>query len=94
MWANLIQRWLMQVDRGELVGADAEAAMAIDHETKIVSLQSKVGQLTMELDLLKKTRHLRPVTGSETSSRRHRDVIETSSIISGPQAAPSGGGAK
>jgi transposase-like protein len=81
--ANLIQLWLTQFDRGELVGEEVEAAMAIDYEAKIAALERKVGQLTMELDLLKKAPRLRLVTGSETSS-----------IISGPQAAPSGGGAK
>jgi hypothetical protein len=37
-----------------LVGEEVEAAMAIDYEAKIAALERKVGQLTMELDLLKK----------------------------------------
>jgi len=44
---------------------------------------SKVGQLTMELDLLKKAPKLRLVSSSENSS-----------IVSGPKAAPSDGDAK
>jgi transposase len=80
---NLIQLWLAQFDRGELNGEEVEAAMAVDYEAKIAALERKVGQLTMELDLLKKTPRLHLVSSNETSS-----------IISGPPAAPSGGGAK
>ena len=54
-----------------------------EYEAKIAALERKVGQLTMELDLLKKAPRLRLVIGSETSS-----------IVSGPKAAPSDGGAK
>ena len=56
--------------------------MLADYEAKIAALERKVGQLTMELDLLKKAPRLRLV-----SSREH------SSIVSSPQAAPSDGGA-
>ena len=42
--------------------------MLIDYEAKIAALERKVGQLTMELDLLKKTPHLRLVSDSESSS--------------------------
>jgi transposase len=54
-----------------------------DYEAKIAALERKVGQLTMELDLVKKTVHLKTVRNSEPSS-----------VISGPQPALSGGGAK
>jgi len=47
--------------------------MVIDYEDKIAALERKVGQLTMELDLVKKTPRLRLVSGNERSS-----------IVSGP----------
>jgi transposase len=81
--ANLVHLWLTQYDRGELNAEEVEAAVVSEYEAKIAALERKVGQLTMELDLLKKTPHLRLVSGSETSS-----------IISGPKAVPSDGGAK
>ena len=55
--ANLIQFWLSQFDRGELDGDEAEASVVAEYEAKIAALERKVGQLTMELDLLKKTVH-------------------------------------
>ena len=81
--SNLIQLWLTQYDRGELNGEEVEASVLADYEAKIAALERKVGQLTMELDLLKKKPHLRLVSDNENSS-----------IVSGPQGAPSGGGAK
>ncbi|MEO8523150.1 MAG: transposase [Caldimonas sp.] len=53
--ANLIQLWLTQFDNGELTGEEVEASMVIYYEAKIAALERKVGQLTMELDLVKKT---------------------------------------
>jgi transposase len=81
--ANLVHLWLTQFDRGELDAEEVEATLAIEYEAKIAALERKVGQLTMELDLLKKAPRLRLVTGSETPS-----------IITGPKAALSDGGAK
>lgn len=81
--ANLVQLWLTQYDRGELDADEVEATLVTEYEAKIAALERKVGQLTMELDLLKKAPRLRVVTGSETSS-----------IVTGPKAAPSDGGAK
>ena len=81
--ANLIQIWLRQFDNGELTGEEVEASMVIDYEAKIAALERKVGQLTMELDLVKKTPRLRLVSDNENSS-----------IVSGPKAVPSDGGAK
>ncbi len=81
--ANLIQLWLTQYDRGELDREEVEAAVLAEYESKIAALERKVGQLTMELDLLKKTPRLRLVSDNENSS-----------IISGPKAAPSAGDAK
>ena len=81
--ANLIQWWLTQYDRGELGIDEVEAGLLADYEAKIAALERKVGQLTMELDLLKKAPRLRRVSDNENSS-----------IISGPKAVPSDGGVK
>jgi transposase-like protein len=81
--ANLIQLWLTQYDRGELNQEEVAAAVVVEYEAKIAALERKVGQLTMELDLLKKTPSLRLVSNNESSS-----------IISGPKLAQSEGDAK
>lgn len=81
--ANLVQMWLTQFDRGELDKEDAAASTVAEYEAQIAALERKVGQLIMELDLLKKTPRLRLVSDSENSS-----------IISGPRPAPSDGDAK
>lgn len=57
--------------------------MVAEYEAKIAALERKVGQLTMEIDLLKKTSRLRLVSDSGTSS-----------IVTGPRPAPSGEDAK
>ena len=43
-----------QFDRGELTDEEAEASVIAEYEARI-ALERKVGQLTMELDLAKKT---------------------------------------
>ncbi|WP_455273604.1 transposase [Rhizobium herbae] len=55
VWANLIQLWLTQFDRGELNDEEAEARVISGYEAQIAALERKVGLLTMELDLVKKT---------------------------------------
>jgi len=65
--ANLIQLWLTQFDHGELNGEEVEASLVMDYEAKIAALERKVGQLTMELDLFKKTPHLRLVSDNASS---------------------------
>ena len=81
--ANLIQLWLSQFDRGELNQEEAEASIVAEYEGRIAALERKVGQLTMELDMAKKTPRQSP--GS---------VNENSSIVTGPRIAPSGGDVK
>jgi transposase-like protein len=81
--ANLIQLWLTQYDRGELGHEEVEASVLVEYEAKVAALERKVGQLTMELDLLKKAPRLRLVSSNESSS-----------IVSGPMVAPSDGDAK
>lgn len=80
---SVIQHWLRQYDAGELTGDVAEATVVGEYEAKIAALERKVGQLTMELELLKKTPRLHLVSDGASSS-----------IVSGPPAAPSGRGAK
>lgn len=79
----LIHTWLTRFDRGEIAMDGADPVLAAEQDAKIAALERKVGQLTMELELLKKTSRLRLVSGSESSS-----------IVSGPKAAPSDGDAK
>ena len=80
--ANLIQLWLTQFDRGELNDEEAEASVIAEYEARIAALERKGGQLTMELDLAKKTRPL--IVGDN----------ERSSIITGARPAPSNGNVK
>jgi transposase-like protein len=81
--ANLVQMWLTQYDRGDLNEDVAAASVVAECEAKIAALERKVGQLTMEIDLLKKTPRLRLVSDSDTLS-----------IVTGPRPAPSGEDAK
>ena len=81
--AALIHTWLTQFDRGDCDMQGADPVLLAEYEARIAALERKVGQLTMELDLAKKTPRLRLVSGSEPCS-----------IISGPPTAPSDGAAK
>jgi transposase len=81
--AALIQTWLTQFDRGDFEMQGNDPVPVAEYEARIAALERKVGQLTMELDLTKKTPRLRLVSGNEPCS-----------IISGPPAAPSDGAAK
>jgi hypothetical protein len=69
-------------EAGEFAGGGPTKADRRAYEAKIASLERKVGQLTMELDLLKK---------GLTSARRARGP--SSSVVSGPKPAASGPGA-
>jgi transposase len=63
--ANLIQLWLNQCDNGELDHEEAAASTVAEYEAKIAVLEHKVGQLTMELDLVKKIARSRTVSANE-----------------------------
>ena len=65
--ASLIQHWLTLYDRGELVSEAAEAVVVVEYQVKIPALERKVGQLTMELDLLNKTPSPRHVSNNESA---------------------------
>jgi transposase-like protein len=81
--ATLLQLWLSHYDRGDLNEEVAAASVVAENEAKIAALERKVGQLTIEIDLLKKTPRLHLVSNNESSS-----------IPTGSRAAPSGEDAK
>ncbi len=81
--ANLIQLWLTQFDSGELNQDRAAQSLITEYEAKIAALERKVGQLTMEIDLLKKT----PVKPGEIDN-------DELLIVSGPEPVLSEGGAR
>jgi transposase len=72
----LLILWTRKFQRGELNEELAQEDRARDYEAKIANLERKIGQLVMEVDLLKKGALTRP-NG------------EPLSIVSGPQASPS-----
>lgn len=75
---NLIRSWVAKYEAGEFDDETAVADGLAQYEARIAELERKVGQLTMENDLLKKTRRsVRP--GS----------VETPSVVSGPKVSPS-----
>lgn len=80
---GLMHTWLLQYDRGDAEMQPSDPVRVAEYEARIAALERKVGQLTMELDLQKKAPRLRLVSDSESSL-----------IVSGPQAAPSGAAAK
>ena len=79
---ELLRTWVRKHEAGEFAGDGPPEADRRAYEAKIAGLERKVGQLTMELDLLK--RGLR-------SARRPRDA--SSSVVSGPTPVASGPGA-
>ena len=79
---ELLRTWVRKYEAGELTKGRSSAADRRACEATIAGPERKVGQLTMELDLLK--RGLR-------SARRARDA--SSSVVSGPKAAASVPGA-
>lgn len=48
--------WLMKYDRGYLNAEEVAASVIAEYEAKVAALERKVGQLTMEINLLKKVR--------------------------------------
>lgn len=74
---SLLFVWIDKYRRGEL-SEDLERKERIrEYEVKIAALERKVGQLTMEVDLLKKLRQ-----GARKKSGKP-------SLVSGPAAVPS-----
>jgi transposase-like protein len=79
---SLLPIWIRKLEAGELAEEVHLQEQVREYQARIVGLERKVGQLTMELDALKKRAQIRP---------RQTDGIP--SIISGPEASPSNGGA-
>src|SRR5919205_2858030 len=78
---ELLRTWVKKHETGELAGGRPTTPDRRAYEAKIAGLERKVGQLTMELDLLKKgLRSARRASGG------------SSSVVSGPKpAAPEPG---
>ena len=79
---ELLRTWVRKHEAGELAGDGPAKPDRRAYEAKIAGLERKVGQLTMELDLLKK---------GLRSARRARSA--SSSVVSGPKPAASEPGA-
>ena len=75
---ELLRIWVRKYEAGELASNGPGKADRRVYEAKIAGLERKVGQLTMELDLLKK---------GLTLARRPRGA--SSSVVSGPKPAAS-----
>jgi transposase len=71
---NLIRLWIEKYEEGQLTDEVVDSARIAEYEAKIAALERKVGQLTMEVDLLKKS-----------ARRDQRPNGQNYSIVSGPQ---------
>jgi transposase len=80
---NLIRLWVQRFEAGELINDLADAERIAEYEAKIAELERKVGQLTMEVEFLKKARQLAPAYSDGNLS-----------IVSGPRASRSRGDAE
>jgi transposase-like protein len=78
-----IGHWLKRYGPEEREMTDNEKALINEYEAKIAALERKVGELTMEIELLKKTRRQSLAASSALPS-----------LVSGPKTAPSDGGVK
>ena len=79
---ELLRIWVRKYEAGEFAGDGPTQADRRASEAKIAALERTVGQLTMELDLLKR---------GLISARRPSGA--TSSVVSGPKPAASEPGA-
>jgi transposase-like protein len=60
---NLLSQWVRKYETGQLTDETVDAVRIAEYEGKIAELERKVGQLTMEVDLLKKGRLARQPNG-------------------------------
>ena len=72
----LLIKWIRKFELGELTDEHAQEEKVRDYEAKIASLERKIGQLVMELDLLKK-------------GGRAQTTVAQPLVVSGPSASPS-----
>jgi len=80
---STIGHWLKRYGPKEREMTDNEKSLINEYEAKIAALERKVGELTMEIELLKKTRRQSLAASSALPS-----------LVSGPKLVPSDGGAK
>ena len=79
---ELLRTWVKKYEAGDLAGGRPTTPDRRAYEAEIAGLERKVGQLTMELDLLKRgLRSARRAGGASTS------------VVSGPKPAASEPGA-
>lgn len=64
----LLILWVQKFQRGEITEEQDQPETVAEYEAKIAALERKVGQLTMELDFLKKTDKLAARSKSEPPS--------------------------
>ncbi len=74
---NLLSQWVRKYETGQLTDEIVDAVRIAEYEGRSRSWNRKVGQLTMEIDLLTK--------GAQLARRPN---VENYSIVSGPQIAP------
>ena len=79
---SLLMIWVKKYAEGELTEEIHLQEQVIEDRAKIAALERKIGQLTMELDVMKKRARLQPSQKSERPS-----------IISGPGVSLSDGDA-
>ena len=80
---NLIRIWVEKVEAGALDQDVASAELLTEYEARIVALERLVGRQALEIEFLK---------GAQTSARSPRSG--PTSVIIGPEACPSNGGAR
>jgi transposase-like protein len=73
---NLIRVWVDKFHKGELSEKVDRAEKVREYEVKIAALERKIGQLTMEVEVLKKLRQIR--------SKKN----DPPSVVSGPSVFP------
>ena len=79
---NLIRIWIAKAEAGEFDDEAASADLLVRYEARIASLERLVGQQALELSFVKKGVFCRPLPTSAATS-----------VIAGPVASPSKGGA-
>ena len=82
IYHSLLRLWVGKYQRGHFEERDSLVEKVDEYEAKIASLERKVGQLTMEVDILKKLRE------------RTSPPEGTPSVISGPAVSQSSKDAK
>jgi transposase-like protein len=82
VYHSLLRQWVDKYRKGHFDEKEVVVEKVEEYEAKIAALERKVGQLTMEVDILKKLRE------------RTSPPEGTPSVISGPAASPSSKDAK